>query len=81
MGEYTVEERTTMNEVTKKFTLEEIYLIRTCNLKIPDRDRIISELKDYLDLEGMKKVVRGTIDKLEYITGEELQNLWEYPLD
>lgn len=70
-----------MKDITNKFTLEEIYLIRTCNLRIPDRDRIREELKDYLDLTGMKELVRGVIDKLEYVTGEELQNLWEYPLD
>lgn len=70
-----------MKDITSKFTLEEIYLIRSCNLMIPDRDRIKSELKGYLDLAGMKELVRGAIDKLEYITGEELQNLWEYPLD
>lgn len=70
-----------MNNITSKFTLEEIYLIRSCNLRTPDRDRIKSELKDYLDLDGMKELVRGVIDKLEYVTGEELQNLWEYPLD
>lgn len=70
-----------MQDITSKFTLEEIYLIRTCNLRTPDRDRIISELKDYLDLAGMKELVRGVIGKLEYTTGEELQKLWEYPLD
>lgn len=70
-----------MNDITSKFTLEEIYLIRTCNLRNPDRNKIISELKDYLDLEGMKEIVRGVIGKLEYATGEELKCLWEYPLD
>lgn len=70
-----------MNDITSKFTLEEIYLIRTCNLNTPDRNKIISELKDYLDLEGMKEIVRGVIGKLEYATGEELTCLWEYPLD
>lgn len=68
-------------DITSKFTLEEIYLIRTCNLRTPDKDRIISELKDYLDLEGMKEMVRGVIGKLEYATGEELRCLLEYPLD
>lgn len=68
-------------DITSKFTLEEIYLIRSCNLRIPDKNRIRSVLEDYLDLAGMKEVVRGVIDKLEYVTGEELQNLWEYPLD
>lgn len=70
-----------MRDITQKFTLEEIYLIRSCNLRTPDKDRISSELKGYLDLAGMKELVRGVIDKLEYVTGEELQNLWEYPLD
>mgnify|MGYP006980038650 CR=1 FL=1 len=70
-----------MEDITSKFTVEEIYLVRTCNLVIPDKDRIISELKDYLDLEGMKEIVRGVIGKLEYATGEELKRLWEYPLD
>lgn len=70
-----------MQDITQKFTLEEIYLIRSCNLRTPDKDRISSELEGYLDLAGMKEMVRGVIDKLEYVTGEELQNLWTYPLD
>lgn len=70
-----------MKDIGGKFTLEEIYLIRTCNLTVPNKDRIREELKDYLELDGMKELVRGVIDKLEYISGEELQKLWEYPLD
>lgn len=70
-----------MEDIGNKFTLEEIYLIRTCNLTVPDRDRIRDELTDYLELAGMKELVRGVINKLEYISGEELQKLWEYPLD
>ena len=70
-----------MKDITSKFTLEEIYLIRSCNLKTPDKGRIRSELEGYLDLSGMKEMVRGVIEKLEYVTGEELQNLWAYPLD
>lgn len=69
------------NDITNNFTIEEIYLIRTCNLRPPNRDRIISELKDYLELEEMKDLVRRVIGKLEYISGEELQSLWEYPLE
>ncbi len=70
-----------MNDIISKYTLEEIYLIRTCNLSTPDRNRIIAELKDYLNLAGMKEIVRGLVDKLAYATGEEIKCLLEYPLD
>lgn len=70
-----------MSKILNKFTLEEIYLIRTCNLKTPDKDRIIDELKRYLDLEGMEEIVGKALDKLEKITEKELQELWEFSLD
>lgn len=70
-----------INDIINKFTLEEIYLIRSCNLKTPDKDRIKAELKDYLDLEGMEELVSGVLDKLEYVTEEELQKLWGFSLD
>lgn len=70
-----------MNNIINKFTLEEIYLIRSCNLKTPDKNRIKSELNDYLDLEGMKELVSGVLDKLESVTEEELQKIWEFSLD
>lgn len=70
-----------MNKILNKFTLEEIYLIRTCNLKTPDRDRIINELKGYLDLTGMKEIVERVLDKIKKATERELQELWEFPLD
>lgn len=70
-----------INNIINKLTLEEIYLIRSCNLKTPDKDRIKSELKDYLDLEGMEELVSGVLDKLEYVTEEELQKLWGFSLD
>lgn len=70
-----------MSKILNKFTLEEIYLIRTCNLKTPDRDRIINELKRYLDLSGMEESVRKILNKVEKTTEEELQELWEFSLD
>lgn len=70
-----------MSKILNKFTLEEIYLIRTCNLKTPDRDRIINELKRYLDLSGMEEIVRKILNKVEKTTEEELQELWEFSLD
>lgn len=70
-----------MNNTLKKFTLEEVYLIRTCNLKEPNRDKIIKELKEYLVLEGMGEIVRTVLDKLEKSTEQELQELWDFSLD
>ncbi len=70
-----------MNKTLNKFTLEEIYLIKTCNLKTPDRDRIIKELKGYLDLAGMEEIIGKVLDKLEKATEKELQELWEFSLD
>ena len=70
-----------MYRILNKFTLEEIYLIRTCNLKTPDRDSIIKELEGYLDLEGMEDIVRGILKKMEKVTEEELKKLWEVSLD
>lgn len=52
-----------MDRILYKFTLEEIYLIRACSLKTPDRDSIIKELEGYLDLEGMEDIVRGILKK------------------
>ena len=70
-----------MSKILNKFTWEEIYLIRACNLKTPDRDRIINELKGYLDLPGMEESVRKVLEKLEKVTEGELQDLWEFSLD
>lgn len=67
--------------IVSKFTLEEIYLIRTCNLKAPDRDKIISVLKGYLDLTGMEGIVRNVLGKLEKASAADLQKLWEFSLD
>ncbi len=69
-----------MTNIIHKFTQEEIYLIRTCS-KTLDKDSLIGQLKSYLDLEGMEDTVRGSIDKIEKITEEELKELWEFPLD
>lgn len=70
-----------MNNTLNKFTVEEVYLIRTCNLKTPDRERIIKELEGYLVLEGMEKIVRTVLDKLRKATEQELQELWDFSLD
>lgn len=64
-----------------KFTLEEIYLIRSCNLRKPDKDRIQRELEGYLELEGMKEVVRGVLEKLEEASADDLEKVWEISLD
>ena len=65
-----------MNKTLNKFTLEEIYLIKTCNLKTPDRDRIIKELNGYLE-----EIIGKALDKIEKATEKELQELWEFSLD
>jgi hypothetical protein len=70
-----------MDRILYKFTLEEIYLIRACSLKTPDRDSIIKELEGYLDLEGMEDIVRGILKKMEKVTEGELKKLWEFSLD
>ncbi len=70
-----------MNKTLNKFTLEEIYLIKTCNLKTPDRDRIIKELNGYLDLAWMEEIIGKALDKIEKATEKELQELWEFSLD
>lgn len=67
--------------VLNKFNLEEIYLVRTCNLKVPDKERILKELKTYLDLDGMEAIVRNVMGKIRKATEEELKALWEFPLD
>ena len=63
--------------ILDKFTLEEIYLIRSCNLRKPDKDRIQRELEGYLELEGMKEVVRGVLKKLEEASADDLEKVWE----
>jgi hypothetical protein len=70
-----------MYRILNKFTLEEIYLIRTCNLKTPDKDKIIEGLEGYLELAEIGDIVRGVIDKIEKVTEEELKKLWEVSLD
>ena len=67
--------------VLNKFNLEAIYLVRTCNLKVPDKERILKELKTYLDLDGMEAIVRNVMGKIRKATEEELKALWEFPLD
>ena len=49
-----------------KFTLEEIYLIRSCNLRKP---------------EGMKEMVCGVLEKLEKSSADDLEKIWEMSLD
>lgn len=70
-----------MYRILNKFTLEEIYLIRACNLKTPDKDKIIKELEGYLGLAEIGDIVREVIDKIEKVTEEELKKLWEVSLD
>lgn len=67
--------------ILNKFTLEEIYLIRSCNLKNPDKARIKKELKEYLELAGMKEAVESVIKKVEDASAEELTAVWEFSLD
>lgn len=68
-------------DILDKFNLEEIYLVRTCNLKVLDKERILKELKTYLDLDGMEAIVRNVMGKIRKATEEELKALWEFPLD
>lgn len=67
--------------ILDKFTLEEIYLIRSCNLRKPDKVRIKQELAGYLELEGMKEMVCGVLEKLEKSSADDLEKIWEMSLD
>lgn len=70
-----------MSRIVDKFTLEEIYLIRSCNIKNPDKTRIMQELEGYLDLESMGEMVGITLKKLEGATIDDIKAILEIPLD
>lgn len=67
--------------ILDKFTLEEIYLIRSCNLRKPDKVRIRQELEGYLELEGLKELVMRVLRKLEQSSTDDLEKIWEVSLD
>lgn len=70
-----------MSGIVDKFTLEELYLIRSCNVKNPDKTRITQELEGYLYLDGMKKIVGSVLKKLENATKDDVKAILECPLD
>ncbi len=71
-----------MNEaILDRFTLEEVYLIRSCNLIRPDKVRIRQILESYLELQGMKELVSGVLKKLEEFSADDLEKVWEISLD
>lgn len=71
-----------MNEaILDRFTLEEVYLIRSCNLIRPDKVRIGQILESYLELQGMKELVNGVLKKLEAASEDDLKELWQISLD
>lgn len=70
-----------MSRIVDKLTLEEIYLVRSCNLRNPDKARIKQELEGYLELEGMGKMVGDVLKKLEGVSADDIKAIWEFPLD
>lgn len=70
-----------MSRITDMFTLEELYLVRSCNLKNPDKARIKKELEGYLELEGMREMVDNVLKKLENASLEDINEILEIPLD
>lgn len=70
-----------MSKMLSELTVEEVYLIRSCNLRNPDKDRIKQELESYLELEGMKHIVSGVLKKLENASADDLKQIWEIRLD
>lgn len=70
-----------MSRIVDKLTLEEIYLIRSCNIKNADKARIMKELKGYRDLAGMEKMVDIVLKKLEDATKDDIKAILEIPLD
>lgn len=63
-----------------KFTLEEIYLIRSCNSK--SRTKIINELNKYLKIDdpAIVEMANNVLTKLNKASDDELLEVINYPL-
>lgn len=63
-----------------KFTLEEIYLIRSCNSKV--RTKIINELNKYLKINdpAIVEMANNALAKLNKASDDELLEVISYPL-
>lgn len=71
-----------MSTMINQLTVEEVYLIRSCNLlRKPDKVRIKQELEGYLELDGMESLVRSVLKKLEDASEDDLKQIWEIQLD
>lgn len=62
------------------FTLEEIYIFKTCNTT--NKNKSIQVLKTYLNTDdsAMKEMVQSVIDKLHKVTEQEFLELINYPV-
>ncbi len=67
--------------VILSLTVEEINMILLCNAK--DKDGIIKELQSYLGTAepDMAEIIHNTIEKMHDLTGEELKEVLDYPVD
>lgn len=65
----------------KDFTLEEIYLIKSCDSD--NKSGVIKELEKYLNHvdSDMKEIIHNTLDKLYGISDMEFTDLRNYPED
>lgn len=63
------------------FTLEEIYLIKSCDSD--NRSGVIKELEKYLNYvdSDMKEIIHNALDKLHGISDKEFTDLRNYPED
>ena len=68
-----------MTTILSKFTVEEIYLIKTC--KTVNKTENIQEMKEYLKFvySEMAEIVRNAIDKLCKATDKEYLDIRNYP--
>ena len=66
--------------ITDKFTLEEIYLVKTCNTH--DKDMAFLLLQTYLSHVPwqMSKTILHLLDKLEVLTDEEFAEIVSFPV-
>lgn len=68
-----------MTTILSKFTVEEIYLIKTC--KTGNKTENIQELEGYLKFvdSEMAETVHNAIKKLRKASDKEYQDLIDYP--
>lgn len=68
-----------MTTILSKFTVEEIYLIKTC--KTGNKTENIQEMKGYLKFvdSEMGETVHNAIKKLRKASDKEYQDLIDYP--